>query len=103
VFDTGIARFSDETVDDDGRYLEFTFKMQAEQLLHKLHMFEATYLLELALWKATMLDHLNKARDYCRMNCGAEVVIQHVLPFLRIPIEPQHRAWASYHCPGGNT
>ncbi|KAL3760245.1 hypothetical protein ACHAWU_001755 [Discostella pseudostelligera] len=89
VLNTGIARFSDETVDDDDHYHEFTLKMQANQLLHKLHMFEATYLLELALWKA-MLDQLNKTRDYCRMNCGAEVVIKHVLPYLRMSGEQRN-------------
>lgn len=50
---------------------------------------EVTSLLELALWKATLANHIQKEarrdirhRIHCRMNCGAEVIIQNVLPFL---------------------
>ena len=50
-------------------------------------------LLELALWKAALADHVQKKprldsdishRMYCRMNCGAEIVIRNVLSFLWI-------------------
>jgi len=49
---------------------------------------EATTLLELALWKAAMADHKirteNEAthRSQSHANCGAEIIIKHVLPFL---------------------
>jgi len=58
---------------------------------------EATSLLELALWKIKLNDHegeerQNKkmrieesdVREQCRINCGADIVIQHVLPYLLI-------------------
>ena len=49
-------------------------------------------MLELALWKTT-LDELgkgentmsNKKRKRCRISCGADIVIQRVLPYLIIP------------------
>ena len=53
-------------------------------------------LLELALWKAALVDHVQKKpwidsdishRMYCRVNCGAEIVIRNVLPFLWIDYE----------------
>ena len=59
---------------------------------------EATTLLELALWKKKMDDHCQEAnekrrikkmkieesarRKMCRVGCGADIVIEHVLPFL---------------------
>ena len=49
---------------------------------------EATTLLELALWKAAMADHKirteNEAthRSQSHANCGAEIIMKHVLPFL---------------------
>jgi hypothetical protein len=52
---------------------------------------EATTLLELALWKAAMADHCFKKirteneathRSQSHANCGAEIIIKHVLPFL---------------------
>jgi len=59
---------------------------------------EATTLLELVLWKKGMNDHCQEAnekrrikrtkieestsRQMCRVGCGADVVIRHVLPFL---------------------
>ena len=59
---------------------------------------EATTMLELALWKKGMNDHCQEAnekrrikkmkieestsRQMCRVGCGADIVIEHVLPFL---------------------
>lgn len=59
---------------------------------------EATTLLELVLWKKRMNDHCQEAnekrrikkmkieestsRQMCRVGCGADVVIEHVLPYL---------------------
>ena len=56
---------------------------------------EATSLLELALWMNKMNDREGKerqnkkmkieesdVREQCRINCGADIVIQHVLPYL---------------------
>jgi len=59
---------------------------------------EATTLLELALWKKKMDDHCQErnekrrakrvkieesaSRQMCRVGCGADVVIEHVLPYL---------------------
>ena len=59
---------------------------------------EATTLLELVLWKKGMNDHCQEAnekrrikrmkieestiRQVCRVGCGADIVIEHVLPFL---------------------
>ena len=60
---------------------------------------EATTILELALWKNNMNNHSDNnqgggrrnkkirigqadLRKQCRINCGADVVIQHVLPYL---------------------
>jgi len=63
--------------------------------LQSMRMTEATTLLELALWKNKLNDHgveerQNKKmkieesdlRGQCRINCGADIVIQHVLPYL---------------------
>jgi len=59
---------------------------------------EATTLLELALWKKSMDDHCQEAnkkrrikrvkieestsRQMCRVGCGADIVIENILPFL---------------------
>ena len=57
---------------------------------------EATSLLELALWKIKLNDNERKERQnkkmkieessdlrkQCRISCGADIVIQHVLPYL---------------------
>jgi hypothetical protein len=48
---------------------------------------ETTCLLELALWQTALADQKATINDdtyrtQCRVNCGAEVVIQNVLPFL---------------------
>ena len=55
---------------------------------------EATTLLELALWKAAIdrfpknkkaridKQHSYSYREQCRINCGAEIVLPNVLPFL---------------------
>ena len=57
---------------------------------------EATILLELAMWKNKMCvingnkkRHNKKAkmesfdyRENCRINCGSDIVIEHVLPYL---------------------
>lgn len=55
---------------------------------------EATSMLELALWKAKIdakgrrkkrdrdVDGLGDHRKHCRVNCGADIVIEHVLPYL---------------------
>jgi len=59
---------------------------------------EATTLLELALWKKRMNDHCQErnekrrtkkvkieestSRQMCRVGCGADIVIGHVLPYL---------------------
>ncbi len=49
---------------------------------------EVASLLELALWKAALDNHIQKKvrdilhRIHCRINCGAEVIIQNVLPFI---------------------
>ena len=73
---------------------------------------EATSMLELALWKTT-LDELGKGentmsnkkrkidgseiRSRCRISCGADIVIQHVLPYLIIPpLKDCH--FFTYHC-----
>ena len=67
---------------------------------------EATATLELALWKTT-LDELGKGgntmsnkkrkidgseiRSRCRISCGTDIVIQHVLPYLIVvPLEDCH-------------
>ena len=63
---------------------------------HKLK--EATAMIELALWKKKMSDHCLESnekrrikkmkveeadlRKQCRVNCGANIIIEHVLPFL---------------------
>ncbi|KAL7426952.1 hypothetical protein ACHAXH_002021 [Discostella pseudostelligera] len=65
------------------------------ELFAKVNSFEvikdATSLIELALWKATMSDRGQKKmrtgndlsyRKQCRVNCGAEIVIKNVLPYL---------------------
>ena len=54
---------------------------------------EATTILELVLWKNKMMDFGNQGakkrkadesnvREQYRINCGADIVIQHVLPYL---------------------
>ena len=42
---------------------------------------EATTLLELTLWRNNM-DENSQERKECRINCGAHIVIEHVLPYL---------------------
>ena len=49
------------------------------------HKEKATTLLELGLWKAKMeeSDNVNpEAREGCRVNCGAAIIVPNVLPFL---------------------
>ena len=54
---------------------------------------EATTILELVLWKNKMMDFGNQGgkklkadesnvREHCRISCGADIVIQHVLQYL---------------------
>ena len=59
---------------------------------------EATSLLELALWKIKLNDHDGDGRErqnkkmkieesdlrrgQCRISCGADIIIHHVLPYL---------------------
>ena len=54
---------------------------------------EATSILELALWKKQNEERLGKRarisedvslsyREQCRMNCGADIIIWNVLPYL---------------------
>ena len=55
---------------------------------------EGTSILELALWKAAIDDSHNKRsrvdiKEQCRINCGADIVIRNVLPYL-LP-KPQAR------------
>ena len=64
--------------------------VQYETEYHKLK--EATTILELVLWKNKMADFGQGAkkrkvdessvREHYRINCGADIVIQHVLPYL---------------------
>ena len=83
-------------------YIRRSFLTDIETILswyedeyHKLK--EATSILELALWKSKIDGHrshgrgrCNKkirvgksdVREQCRFNCGADIVIQHVLPYL---------------------
>ena len=75
-------------------------KMEHYKTEHKLLVKEAMALLELALWKAKLLNEANKkkcdvsevtkrakidaeaARKEHRVTCGASIVIKNVLPFL---------------------
>jgi len=53
---------------------------------------EATTILELALWKYKMdesgkkkrkrTEETDDFREHCRVGCNADIVIEHVLPFL---------------------
>ena len=43
--------------------------------------FDAAFLLELAIWKSK-IDESRNMRGQCRINCGAEVIIPNVLPYL---------------------
>lgn len=45
---------------------------------------EAAFLLELALWKSA-IDGSMANREECRINCGADMIIPNVLPFLIAP------------------
>jgi hypothetical protein len=44
---------------------------------------EYTSLLELALWKATILGSTVRERQQCRINCGAAIVIPNVMAFIK--------------------
>ena len=69
---------------------------------HKLK--EATTGVELALWKNKMMDHCqgerrrskrrkvgteSNLREQCRVSCGANIVIQHTLPYLLPTLLPE--------------
>jgi len=49
---------------------------------------ESTIILELALWKASILlgecagDSMIGHRELCRINCGADIIVSNVLTFL---------------------
>ena len=59
---------------------------------------EATSIVELALWKQKMNDHIqgkkqrrskkklkidnSSIREQCRISCGSDIVIEHMLPYL---------------------
>eukprot|EP00980_Cylindrotheca_fusiformis_P024593 scaffold12118_cov138-Cylindrotheca_fusiformis.AAC.10 len=59
-----------------------------------LLLLEKTSLLELALWKAQLVnleqDDSPVHRQSCLVNCGADVVIGHVLPYLESPPETRY-------------
>lgn len=79
------------------RFLPFGLYDRKLELYNLLNVFEylkeVSTLLELALWNATMADRLPKnkkakiddqhsCRYQCRINCGSEIVVPNVLPFL---------------------
>ena len=85
---------------------EIDLEMYTRWLHNEIDIFEsykeATTLLELALWKAAIdrfpknkkaridKQHSYSYREQCRINCGAEIVLPNVLPFL----------WRSLDSPG---
>ena len=74
--------------------------MEHYKVEHKVLVKEAMVLLELALWKAKLLDEegrkceaeekmsqkakIESARNEHRVTCGANIVIKNVLPFLAL-------------------
>ena len=72
-------------------------KVEAKLAHHELK--EATTVIELALWKNKMIDQCqgerrcskrrkvgeSNLRKQCRVSCGADIVIQHMLPYLLPP------------------
>ena len=93
---------SDTEIDDeilDSRR-EFLTKFQATLVYFETeyrNLKEATSIVELALWKHKMNDNIlgekerrrkktkieeSSIREQCRISCGADIVIQHMLPYL---------------------
>jgi len=61
---------------------------------------EATSVLELALWKAKVNESCNKRarveggdsyKEQCRINCGADIIIRNVLPYLLPKLARRYR------------
>mmetsp|Transcript_27608 Transcript_27608/g.39531 ORF Transcript_27608/g.39531 Transcript_27608/m.39531 type:complete len:310 (+) Transcript_27608:100-1029(+) len=63
------------------------YKIESTKLVHNKNMKQALTSIELGLWKIK-LDNDNvtsrnkRKRGQCRINCGADVVIKNVIPFL---------------------
>jgi hypothetical protein len=82
---------------------EFLTKIQATIVYFETeyqNLKEATSIVELAFWKQKMNDHVlgekkrrrkktkiedSHIREQCRISCGADIVIQHMLPYLVCP------------------
>ena len=93
-----INRVLPKLKDDDGRKMtkmhewmeSIHYKIESSKLLHnKMIEKEAMTLIELVLWKIKLGDgHVairnKRKRGQCRVNCGADVVIKNVLPFLTL-------------------
>ena len=96
-----IIRFTSVSIISTGQIAEFRTEVETtlsnyEAEYHKLK--EATSLVELALWKKKMNDHLqgkkqrrskkklkidnSSIREQCRISCGSDIVIEHMLPYL---------------------
>jgi hypothetical protein len=96
----GVKRFRDDMADNwmGNEYNSFNREMWCNETLTKLEYYESEYqklkestsLLELALWKmnidASTIDIFDAMGDNnrleCRTNCGADFVIENVLPYL---------------------
>jgi hypothetical protein len=99
----GVKHFRDDMADDwmDDQDNDFNREMWHNETLTKLEYYESEYqklkestsLLELALWKkkidASTIDNGDAMGDNnrleCRTNCGADFVIENVLPYLLPP------------------
>jgi len=65
------------------------YKIECSKLVHNKNMKQALTSIELVLWKIKLdNDHVTsrnkRKRGQCRVNCGADVVIKNVLPFLTL-------------------
>ena len=83
--------------DDDKRKMtklhewmeSINYKIECSKRIHNKMIKEALALIELDLWKIKLGDgHVatrnKRKRGQCRVNCGADVVIKNVLPFLTL-------------------
>ena len=108
--DKDIASIIPELDDDDDPFPCPDKSARLQNILSKLASYEIEFaelkeslsVLELALWKAKMSDIFrgrnrrnrkrkiedSGLRDQCRINCGADIVIEHVLPYLSPKLEP---------------
>jgi len=77
---------------DNQRFVEEVQTKMAKYEDEYIKLKEATATLELALWKYKMIESDTRKkrkrdagstfREQCRINCGADIVIGHVLPYL---------------------